>query len=411
MKLTNRFLTHMACWSTARLSLFAVLTISVSLPATAEQFVFFKGKITNIESYGSVDAINQYLAVNDTFEGSFAFNPAATGSPTATINGVGTWLQYPAATSFYFDLRVTSGASAGYGIHGAVPSLSSMSAANNVLNSSTSPDIIDLTSGVFWHNNQEFRPGLTQRNMVFRFWDWQATMLNSASLSTWNPDQVFQGFDYESHELAFNSTQTSFAQIAKIQFTEFTLQNAATPVSQATPVAPTATSAALLGGNSGTETGALAIDFNGTAGSGGSFQASYAKPTTRAFIDTYGQTTGFAIQDFTVNGDSLQLWELDYSGELSPGQQVTLSFKYDDTNLAWPEAQLGIMHFGKYGVGGAREWKWLRGEVDTVNNVITVSVDHFSPFALGGSSIPEPNTLLVALLGLGTTFAFKKRLG
>ena len=94
-------------------------------------------------------------------------------------------------------------------------------------------------------------------------------------------------------------------------------------------------------------------------------------------------------------------WEVGYSATLAPGEQVTLSFKYDDSNLLLPEDTLGILHFGKYGLNGERESKWLTGDVDTINNVISVTVDHFSPFVLG-YQVPEPSTLaLAAFAGFG----------
>ncbi len=105
-----------------------------------------------------------------------------------------------------------------------------------------------------------------------------------------------------------------------------------------------------------------------------------------------------------------QLWDVDYSGEFDG--PVSLTFSYDETLLTpWYQAReelLGIWHYGAYGSGGSKTWRQLTGDVDSVDNTITVTVDGFSPFLLGlasgseapATAVPEPSTF--ALLGIGS---------
>lgn len=182
--------------------------------------ITFKGRISSIESSGIVNAISPYIAVGDMFSGTFSYDPNAIGSSSPTINNVGQSMQYGSAVTG-FSLTFTSGNSTGYSINGYVPSQSSMTVSDDILNSSFGP-ITDITSAVFWHPAVEFRPGLRQRNLVYRFWDFnEAAMVDSADLNDWNADQVFANFDTQFNELAFNSSATDFAQIAKFEFTEF----------------------------------------------------------------------------------------------------------------------------------------------------------------------------------------------
>ncbi len=187
--------------------------------------VYFKGKLTSIQASGTVDAISQYLSVGDTFEGSFAYNTGLSGSSFSTINNVGSAKQFSGPYTS-FSLTMKTGNSAGYSIQsqtGLSTSLSSMSIWNDVLNSSNDNFVTDITSGVVWSDSDVFRAGLRNRNFVFRFWDFvDAAMLSSSAISDWNADSVFQNRDIQNNELAFNSTVTNFAQIAKFEFTEFT---------------------------------------------------------------------------------------------------------------------------------------------------------------------------------------------
>jgi hypothetical protein len=98
-----------------------------------------------------------------------------------------------------------------------------------------------------------------------------------------------------------------------------------------------------------------------------------------------------------------QVWDLEFDGVFE--DSVTMTFAYDDSILSEyyqaNEGRLGINHYGKYGVGGAREWRFLRDSVDTVNNTITITVDNFSPFVLGAlPSVPEPSAFILATLSL-----------
>ncbi len=97
------------------------------------------------------------------------------------------------------------------------------------------------------------------------------------------------------------------------------------------------------------------------------------------------------IADFTIPGDTMQAWEMDFDGEFEGS--VDLVFTYDDTDLLLEEELLlSIFHYE------GDEWVQLDGIVDTVGNTISVTTTSFSPFALG--VVPEPATLALLSVGL-----------
>lgn len=190
----------------------------------AGMIVSFEGRVTSIESYGIVDAISQYIAVNDTFTGTFEYDPATTGSPLSTIDDVGTQMRYVGAVTG-FSLTFTSGNSSGFSTDGAPPSpLSSMTVADNILASDSGP-IIDRTSGTVHYHGSEFRPGLGRLDFQYHLSDFEAAMVDSASLADWNADPVI-GRLAQSNYLRFTSTETGFPQYARFFFTDFSSSSA-----------------------------------------------------------------------------------------------------------------------------------------------------------------------------------------
>jgi hypothetical protein len=159
----------------------------------------------------------------------------------------------------------------------------------------------------------------------------------------------------------------------------------ADPIPTSAEISTATPQAALLGGAFGSETGGLDADFGSSIDAPGTFAASYSQVDNATFSGSYSGTSGFDVGNFLTTGaGGFQVWDLDFDGQLSDGGQITLQFQYDDTGLtALQEAALGIWHYGEYGVGGSRRWQWLRDNIDTVANVITITTDNFSPFSVG----------------------------
>jgi hypothetical protein len=262
-------------------------------------------------------------------------------------------------------------------------------------------DFVDIASGWLWNmggSNSTFRPGLQQHSFQFGLWDYVgADMLDSAELINWVPS--VDTSVTQSNELKFVSTEPSSGgapyQTARFIFTELALADLENSTPGSASVGGAAGSnASLLGGASGA-TGGLDIAFADGSGAVGTVEAEFSTPALEEFVDQYLETPGFAFVNLFSDAPNVQFWEVDYSEELAPGELITLTFKYDDTALTMLESELGIYHFGKYGEGGEREWRWIEGEVDAVNNTISITVDNLSPFVLGTQTVPEPSTLVL----------------
>ena len=171
-----------------------------------------------------------------------------------------------------------------------------------------------------------------------------------------------------------------------------------------------------VGGGSGVTGGVDAVFDDVTTG--GTLSADFSNPTLAEFTSEYDATDGFAQGNFLIyaSGSNQQVWDVEFSGEFDG--LAELMFAYDDSLLSpfyqANEQLLGIWHFGQYGAGGAREWRFLRDNIDTVNNIITISVDNFSPMAFGAqavgqAAVPEPSSLALAILGLLSLGVWRRR--
>ena len=143
----------------------------------------------------------------------------------------------------------------------------------------------------------------------------------------------------------------------------------------------------LLGG-SGSERG-VAVTFSNVT-SGGDFTVEQIN------VEEDADLGGFEFDsfDFQLPGETAQLWEMGFGGVFEG--QVTLDFHYIDELLGpgVDENTLTVFHY----VEG--EWMELIPlGIDAENNILTVQTDGFSPFALGAVPIPEPSTLLLAIVG------------
>lgn len=118
--------------------------------------------------------------------------------------------------------------------------------------------------------------------------------------------------------------------------------------------------------------GGLHVDLDSTMG--GILDASYEKITAQELQERILNGELEAL-DFAIPGGSVQLWQIDYDGDLDG--DATVTFAYDESDLGpFAEVQLAVYHF----VGGS--WQRLTGSVDEVANTITVDVSSFSPFLL-----------------------------
>ena len=87
-------------------------------------------------------------------------------------------------------------------------------------------------------------------------------------------------------------------------------------------------------------------------------------------------------------------------------ETLELTFQYDPDPVALKELveeDLKVYHYN----GSA--WIPLPSSVDTFNHTVTGYTDHFSPFAPGGTLIPEPGTCVLVGLGLFGLIAFARR--
>jgi len=139
--------------------------------------------------------------------------------------------------------------------------------------------------------------------------------------------------------------------------------------------------------------GGVEISFDDT--SGGTFIAELISSAISDLGEVIASIEEFDHLDFSPITEPVLFWDFVYDGSL-PGT-VTLVFGYDESSIVSPfeESDLAIFHY----TGG--EWTELTGSIDEVGNTITVSVDSFSYFALGASSIPQVpsvNTLGLAVL-------------
>ena len=156
-------------------------------------------------------------------------------------------------------------------------------------------------------------------------------------------------------------------------------------------------------GGGAEETGGTDVVFDFVI-EGGTFSSEHSTPSYDEFFSKWDPVDGFAEGNFLIYdpGGTQQVWDVEFTGEFDGW--VTLTFGYDDTQLSpyyqANEHLLGIWHYGQYGSGGSRMWRFLKDHVDTVNNMITITVDNFSPMVLGVNVVPEPSTLLLTALGL-----------
>ena len=109
--------------------------------------------------------------------------------------------------------------------------------------------------------------------------------------------------------------------------------------------------------------------------------------------------------DYNLVSDSLQIWDIDFTGELAGAIELTLA--YSDQNLTVAESDLNIFHKGDDGL-----FRILpKLAQDLVANTITVETPSLSPFVLGVDSsalIPEPSSLLLIVLGLMPLWATRR---
>ena len=105
----------------------------------------------------------------------------------------------------------------------------------------------------------------------------------------------------------------------------------------------------------------------------------------------------FALPAFdTPDGTITQLWNLTYSG--THNGRITLKFHYNAALLppGYDETKLTIRHFTN------GQWEQMVGLVDTVNDIITVTTESLSPFALATPTANAIPKIAQSVTGPGT---------
>ena len=127
--------------------------------------------------------------------------------------------------------------------------------------------------------------------------------------------------------------------------------------------------------------GGVEITFDDT--SGGTFIAERISSAISDLDDVIESIEEFDHLDFLTISEPVLFWDFVYDGSL-PGT-VMLVFGYDENSIvsSFAESDLAIFHYAD------GEWSELSGSIDEVGNTIAVSVDSFSYFALGASSIQQ----------------------
>ena len=112
---------------------------------------------------------------------------------------------------------------------------------------------------------------------------------------------------------------------------------------------------------------------------GGTLRAEVASLVTQAGQDPGSLFVDPTTIDFYVMGSPAQLWELSYTEDPLPGE-VEITFGYDESVLTGPESSVVVYHFVD------PDWvaiSPLPGDLDTVNNTVTIRTTSLSPFLLG----------------------------
>lgn len=152
----------------------------------------------------------------------------------------------------------------------------------------------------------------------------------------------------------------------------------------------------IIGG--GNVPGGVSAEFS-MVDSAGDFSGSSAVLTHDTFNDQVTALGGDS-SFFVPAGENVLSWELDFTGEFTG--LARLVFGYDESEISIAEENLAIYHLLEDG-----SFEVLTGEIDTLNNAITVETSTFSPFYVG--TIPEPAS--AALLAVGGMALLSRRRG
>jgi hypothetical protein len=154
----------------------------------------------------------------------------------------------------------------------------------------------------------------------------------------------------------------------------------------------------VLGGSAQVGGVSAMFDPSGTAGTFSAQQIPFAG-LSNAAIAAAKQNPVFALSTSNLSVTP-QIWDVQYSGILGLGIQLTFHYDPSLLPLGTDESKLGIWHYDS----SSNMWQF-GGTVDTVDHTIIYFANSLSPFELG-LKVPEPSTIVLAGLGvLGLGFA------
>lgn len=161
--------------------------------------------------------------------------------------------------------------------------------------------------------------------------------------------------------------------------------------------AGTNVSVALAGGSA--NVGGVEATFADVSSSG-TFSSVYTQSVSEEHLATIVGGAATDAINFALATQPAQAWSLHFNGDATGDRLIVVS--YDDSSILGDEADVRIRHF----VDGV--WVTPAGQiVDTVNNTITFSTDSFSPFVL--STVPEPSSCMLAVIGVAALIAVRRR--
>lgn len=195
--------------------------------------IHFEAAISQYVLSAGATSLQSQLAIGDTLKGSFTFDPA-TAPTSISVPAPAEFNTYDGALSD-FSLMFTSGSSAGVSLKIDFPSLSTIGLVHDPSAAQISGETISVSSRYQYDGTG--LTDLTPTAASFNFFDPSFGLLDSALLSDvdWNGILSFDPLFFTAN-LEFIDASTSFAQIARIEFTKFEVAPSTVPLPAGLPL-------------------------------------------------------------------------------------------------------------------------------------------------------------------------------